>query len=276
MLENIKSEILKSGFPLEIFVFNACSKKNMGRIPNLHYTTNDGTKEIDLLAFFSHYRLQATQHLQFTTSDLMIACKKSETKPWVFFSIDDYKGINHSPFLKYSSDFDLYYAKIGATPLMSHIYKWLPHHHYASGSIPVCVSYVEAFAGEGKASQDIYKAVESVRSFLHHNLTWNSNLRKNFGVLTAFFYPIIVMDGHLVEASIRNGSIKLRERNHVMLRLMDRVRRDDVTMIDVVRKEYFESFLNIINKDHKETVDAINRIRFPKSFVRRAAKQMKK
>jgi len=52
MIDKIKKEIEQSGFPLELYVINTCSKKNTGRLPNIRYTHEGTLREIDLYAFF--------------------------------------------------------------------------------------------------------------------------------------------------------------------------------------------------------------------------------
>jgi hypothetical protein len=80
LVKNIESDIRKSGFPLEMYVLNVCSTKNTGRMPSVRYEYLDQLREIDLLAFFE--TIAPAHH---TSTDLIIECKKSTEKPWVFF-----------------------------------------------------------------------------------------------------------------------------------------------------------------------------------------------
>jgi hypothetical protein len=51
MIDKIRKEIEKSGFPLELYALDICSKKNTGRMPNLRYTYKEELREVDLYAF---------------------------------------------------------------------------------------------------------------------------------------------------------------------------------------------------------------------------------
>src|ERR1017187_659982 len=104
LVGKIENDIRKSGFPLEMFVLNVCSSKNTGRMPSVRYEHLDQLREIDLVAFFE--TIAADHH---TATDLIIECKKSSEKPWVFFSTATYKFDNVTSFMKYTSDFDVYF-----------------------------------------------------------------------------------------------------------------------------------------------------------------------
>ena len=92
---------------------------------------------------------------------------------------------------------------------------------------------------------------------------WNNNKLEFYTAITSFYYPIIVLDGYLFEAVIKDDKTTLKNRNHLQIRaLFDK----EVYIIDVVKKEYFEAFLNILEEDHKEIVNAINKITLPKEL----------
>jgi hypothetical protein len=91
--------------------------------------------------------------------------------------------------------------------------------------------------------------------------------RKKYGVYTTFFYPIVVVDGCLFEAELDGESVEVVEQNHIQLRT-DYA--NDIFIIDVVKKEYFETLLELIEKDHNQCVSAINKVHFTKDFRRKA------
>ncbi len=95
-----------------------------GRLPNYRYDYRGETKEIDLWAYFNTdtRRSKKNQNLQWTLSNMIIECKKSETKPWVFFSPHEiYKGQPLASSIKYVSEFDPYLSK-GTFPLLTASY----------------------------------------------------------------------------------------------------------------------------------------------------------
>ena len=130
MIKNIKKEIMKSGFPLEIFIIDICSKKNTGRMPNQRYTYEGKLKEIDLHAFFEDTEFESKSNPQLTSSNLIIECKKSKEKPWIFFSSSMFKKSDSFHFLKYLSTYDDYFRKTREHDLLNQIRKHISKNHY--------------------------------------------------------------------------------------------------------------------------------------------------
>jgi len=86
IISKITKEIKKSGFPLEIYCLNICSKKNTGRMPNIRYMYEGKLREIDLFAFFEEIKLHPKkgENLQYTSTSIIVECKKSTKYPWFF------------------------------------------------------------------------------------------------------------------------------------------------------------------------------------------------
>lgn len=265
MIDKIKKEIEQSGFPLELYVINTCSKKNTGRLPNIRYTHEGTLREIDLYAFFEEIDLdpKGGENLQHTKTAMIIECKKSKDKPWVFFSASMHQSKDVSSFTKYVSDFDLYFNREKTYPLMGQIYKNLSTYHYKDKRIPQCITYFEAFKNPSIPSE-IYKAIDSVLSFLVYMNGSRISRCNEFGSYTEFFFPIIVFDGHLFEAIAEGNEINVKEQNHIQLRTDYN---EEIFIIDFVKKEYFEKFFELIEKDHLEFVTSINKIHFSEEYT---------
>ena len=262
MIEKIKKEIEKSGFPLEIFVIDICSTKNTGRMPNERYIYNGKLKEMDLHAFFEDIQFESNKKPQHTCSNLIIECKKSREKPWIFFSSPMYKDSDSLCFLKFMSTYDKYFIKNQQNLLFTKIYDSINKNHYKSVSIPKCISYFEAFSNTNKSQ--IYDGIKSVLSFMYYKMNeWNDRDFDEFDAFTDVYYPIIVLDGLLFEALINRNNINIKERNHIQIRT---TYNGTINIIDVVKKEYFEKFFEIIEQNHKEVVKAINKTKISKEF----------
>jgi hypothetical protein len=83
---------------------------------------------------------------------------------------------------------------------------------------------------------------------------------EEYGTYTEFYFPVIILDGLLFEARVDNNHLDLIERKHLQLRTdYD----DGIFIVDVVVKDYFKQFFQIIEDDHKEFVKAIDKIKFP-------------
>jgi len=262
LLKNIEEDIRKSGFPLEVRVLNVCSTKNTGRMPNVKYEYLGELREIDLLAFFETQKLESKRTtLQHTWTDLIIECKKSSSKPWVFFSTPSYAFENVAILLKYTSAFDSYFLRTGRPSLLAQIYPHIRASHYADPSVPRCINYYEAF--RGTSPSEIYRAIDSVITCLSHRRETREARHEKFGVFSEFYLPIIVLDGYLFEASVGLSEIKVQERSHLQLRTFHR---EDIYIIDIVTVDRFQQFFDEIAGFHEELVSAIGTLRFPAQY----------
>jgi len=256
-VEKIENDIRKSGFPLEMFVLNVCSTKNTGRMPSVRYEYLDKLREIDLLAFFE--TIAASHH---TSTDLIIECKKSSEKPWVFFSTPSYKFDSVASFIKYASDFDAYFGKRGFVPLLAQIYPGLKVGHYSDSGVPRCVSYYEAFRSTS-APSEIYGAIDSVITYLNYRRSSRLKASEEFGTFSEFYLPVIVLDGNLFEATVELDQVSVRARPHIQLRTFHK---EDIYIIDVVLRDHFQQFFDEVSKFHDEIVRCIASLSLPKEF----------
>ncbi|UCC90460.1 MAG: hypothetical protein JSW24_04845 [Dehalococcoidia bacterium] len=273
MKDKIKGEIKKSGFPLELYVLNICSKKNTGRMPNIHYVYEGKLREIDLYAFFEEINLHPKkgENLQHTSTSMIVACKKSEERPWVFFSSSMHQSEDVFYFTKYVSEFDSYLKQEGKYPLPGQIYKDLEKNHYMDKTISKCITYSEAFKKDRSSPSQIYEAIESVLNFLRYRRELYLRHLKKLGCFTEFFFPVIVLDGLLFEARLEGEEVNLVEKDHIQLRT-DYA--EEIFIIDVVRKGNFKNFFQSIEKDHLSFVKAINKLRCPKDYKTRLRRKI--
>jgi hypothetical protein len=259
LIKRIAKDIEQSGFPLEMHVLNVCSTKNTGRMPSVRYDYLDELREIDLLAFF-----ETIANSHHTSTDLIIECKKATAKPWVFFSTPSYRFDNVASFLKYESDFDLYFKKHDMVSLLARIHPRILG-HYADPNVPRCITYCEAFRNDSRRSE-IYDAIDSVITFLCYRRESRLKRLEDFGVFTEFYVPIIVVDGRLFEATVKPSEVsevEVRERSHLQLRTFHR---QDVYIIDVVTRDHFQQFFEELAKVHEQLALAIGSLRMPKLF----------
>ena len=86
-------------------------------------------------------------------------------------------------------------------------------------------------AKDPQQPSDIYKAIDSVVSYMLYK-RWRRRKRgKEFGTFSEFYLPIVVLDGKLFEASISESNIDVSERQHIQLRTYHR---EDIYAIDVL------------------------------------------
>lgn len=107
LVDKIIKEIKKTGFPLELHVLDVCSTRNTGRMPNVRYMYDGILREVDLYAFFETMiieRKKKGENFQYTSTSMIIECKKSDAKPWVFFSSPIHRDSDIFYYTKYLSD----------------------------------------------------------------------------------------------------------------------------------------------------------------------------
>ncbi len=242
-----------------MFVLNVCSTKNTGRMPSVRYEHLDQLREIDLLAFFE--TIASSHH---SVTNLIIECKKSAEKPWVFFSAPSYTFENVAVFLKYCSDFDVYLRNQGLVPLLAQIFTGLKVGHYSDPSVPRCISYYEAFRSTSAPPSEIYKAIDSVITYLDYRKKSRSQSAEEFGVFSEFYLPIIVVDGLLFEATVDLDKIHVSARPHVQLRTFHR---GDIYIIDIVSKDHFQKFFEEVSRFHDEIVRCVASLTWPNDFT---------
>jgi len=268
LIEKIKKDMQNSGFPLEFHVLNICSTKNTGRMPSLRYHFGEQEREIDLLAFFETIDMNPKTQpaLQYTTTDLIIECKKRADKPWVFISTPSYSFQTAMFHLQYTSEYDLYFKERDSTPLLPQLFSQLHHNYYNDTSLPRCISYYEAFKDPNQPS-DIYKSIDSVISFLLYRRASRKESQKVFGTVSEFFLPIVVLEGRLFEASISGNEVNVYEKPHIQLRTFHS---QGIYIIDFVTREYFAEFFKKVEFLHEEITSAIRQMKFPVDFTKRA------
>lgn len=76
-----------------------------------------------------------------------------------------------------------------------------------------------------------------------------------------FFYPVLVLQGELLEAQHTKKSVRTRSTSHVHY-LKERIREGptDVFQIDVVRESFFPTFVQMVEIEMKTVIDAVTGI----------------
>jgi len=274
LLDRVAEDIQKSGFPLELHVLNICSSRNTGRLPSVRYEYLGQLREIDLITNFETIKFKSSQRNapQHTVTSLIIECKKSSSKPWVFFTSEDYAFREFLvSYLHYVSEFDLHFKEQAEIPLLARIVSQVKLTQYANSRLAKCVSYYEAFRDKDRPS-DIYKAVDSVITYLSYSHEIRKERREEFGVFSNFFLPVIVLEGDLMEASLIDNAIKVVKKKHLQLRTLHR---EKTYLIDIVTKDHFSDFLAEIENFHDGLVSAISSLEFPRDYLAKTRAKMK-
>ncbi len=235
--EKIKKELLKSGFPLQIFCQRCLLGKKWGMSGSEHMIFDDESKkEIDTHGYFQEELGKNTTIFY----DLHIECKKNRDNPWVFFKTE-------LPLAHILIEYESIVFKNHAIEIPYRI-EGLHFHHTPFSSI--C-----AMAFQSKENQ-IYQAISSVLSSYEFHAEF---FRKHRGVKKPKYNMILVdfltilLDGKLYLATIEeDDSISLAEKNHIIYYHREvKYPQYRHYNIEVVSRDYFADYLNILNKDRE-------------------------
>jgi len=256
LAEQIQKEIRKSGFPLELTVLAALREERCHLLSNIPFVTKDGSiKEIDAVATF--FDAGITSARDTVGIVLLIECKTSREKPWVFFeeqwdSLALMGLVSHA---KFHTDLIM---KDPFTILVGSLNTSLANHHYNQNDLPKSRTYFEAF--RDNAGTDIYKAIVNLWHGGQEFRRWIPPLPEKSEYLkprTLMLHHVIVFDGTLLLASgSGDGDFELTEPRHVLLRTVNTVtdtpnplRMDVETIVDVVHISHFPEYLKVVNTD---------------------------
>ena len=246
--DKIKKELLKSGFPLEVFCQRTLVNNKWTVYGPQEISINDDiTKEIDILAL-TYYRTGRNSQIVFT---LHLECKKNRENPWVFFK----ENKSHNDFLlvEYVNlDFSLISHKISRVPRFP--ISEMKEHHFRS--TPSSSIYTMAFK---IGTNQIYEAVSSVISsaqFLSEFRQKHRKDRNSKNIIISVYYLTIVFDGKLYIADVvGSDNVELSETQHLIYyHQKAEFPKHKHYNIEIVTRDYFDTYLKILNKDNETTV----------------------
>jgi len=246
-IEKIKKEIKEGGIPLQIYSSVILNKLGwyvkQNSFYNLFNKKGESEREIDVIA-------ERESFLNRFNDILILECKKS-TKPWVFFK----QGrIGENPFVVTAISKEKF-------RIYDFIKSQFKRFHYLDKN--VYTYFHTAFFKENDKEEQyspIHKAIKQALGGFNFIANQNADFFAKNIVTTdgCFLYPIIVLDGKLISADVKeDGEIDMEETNHISLILnfemeeawiipgqkLSQVLRSKPIIIDIVKKEHLEEFL---------------------------------
>lgn len=246
-----------TGYPLELLVSAMLSDRDWKVFNNPSYmdsyTGQNKSYDIRAIKQWELFPMKRGESL-FLDVALIIECKKSEKKPWVFFVTPtsqadlDIKRLimphGHFCTMEPAEDSEQLSSK-----QVTHL-----HHYYRLANKGR--SYTEAFVSADKPSQ-IFKAISSVveGTLFEKGTSWPHGY--------AVLYPVIVFNGDLYQAKVlTTDEIALRRTRNVQVvhsyatqvgyPLGGWQYSTTEFVVDVVRFDCLSSFLSMIEKEHLE------------------------
>lgn len=254
--DKIIQEIEKSGFPIELEIVEKLRETNILTFPNISFQdTNNIVHEIDILAIIFDEKHEWGNGP--TGIQLLAECKKTEKYPWVFFSegynpLSDIYGVGSK--IDYSTD--ILVNGESFNPLLSMYNSYLSGHHFTDLNLPKSRTHFEAFKKPNEPTA-IYKAINSIfhgRKFVNGWFEAKGEKKEREG-RTFLNHFAIILDGQLLLAQKHQKTFIVDEVNHILLLAFDTQENihsgllDNEIVIDVIKKEYFPSYLKLLKKD---------------------------
>ena len=250
-IKEIEKDIQKSGLPLEIEVSSILKEYKWKLTIHDHYIDEQERKsrEIDVSAF-KRFDINSPDYDMFHIS-LIIECKKSIKKPWLFYTSEIGKRIMWAPFIIKS------FGKPRVHKNLLSQERWMKESHYFYPQFrkKAVISY-EPFT-KGKREK-IFEASMQVIKATVCTLKENERGIKVIPEKSPLFltYPIIVFDGHLFEYI--SGKVKpVKYLQYLIMRkfitIKGKITNDtfisDTFIIDLIRKDFFPDYLKILDKE---------------------------
>lgn len=248
LIKRIQKDIIKSGFPLEIRVSSILENGGWIVENQLYYRDEDTGKDrtVDIGAF-KRFEGNFVDYDFFHVS-LIVECKKS-VKPWVFHVVQKKKRLFEIPFGLVKNT-----AQPKKTIKYSRFLEWMRHSHYYSSDLKEqAIIHYEPFKdGRGR---EIFEASNQVIKALNFELMRNAEIFPRTPKINplCIFYPIIVFDGHLFACKIKDNEPKLSPVEYLQYLIHHRSPvqplTTDVFLVDVVKVEYLQRYLNILSEE---------------------------
>jgi len=256
-----------SGYPLELFVSSILTKHHHVAWNNEYFFdfAEQKARSVDIISpAFNH---NMNNQVAFGSS-VVIECKKSPQTAWVFFEAE---SVVQSEYSGQIFDYEQY-AK-GTYENESLIWKFNDklslHYGIRNGLSKVALNYQVVRIGEKdlddsvkqlKAKDTIFEAANQVVKFITYWMAMGErNVLNRFlenGIYPVFNldYPVIIYDGPLYNGYLKDDRIELEEREHIILKYQYQppyVQKPKTFLLDVVKKDYFEKLLIILEKEQE-------------------------
>jgi len=259
--KRLQKEILRTGYPLEIEIQSILEEQGWAVFPTHFYLDSQTheTRDIDILAFHEKTTFgKETEPIAFSPH-LIIECKKSVDHALILFS----RKLNAFTFYDFTGhifDLPILLRETTKFPIPTKEFNLADllidsELHYKD--IKKVSTHFPLLKPEGKEKSDIYEAVMQLvkaQSFeVKEAMKRSETIAHPYHPLF-FNFLAVVFDGIILEATLEKGEIELNEVEHGLIR---RSFQPDYEYfggplqytIDVVKKQYFSSYLSKIEQD---------------------------
>lgn len=245
-IQRVEKDIQKSGFPLEIEVSLKLREAGWTTLIHDYYVDEEEGKsrETDIGAY---KRLDiATPDYSLLHISLILECKKSPEKPWVFFTNEKGREFEFPQILIKSLGRPRIHKDLASQE------RWMDESHFFSQEFErkALIPYEPFTHGKGKR---IFEASMQVVKALAYQLKETATLLHHLDGNPLFImYPVIVFDGHLYEYT--SGKVTPVRYLQYLFRhkSTDRLTADLVGnnfLIDVFRRDFLPEYVEMLKQE---------------------------
>jgi len=242
LIDKIKAEIIKSGFPLEVFCKRRLEAHKWGCEGPIYVAIEDRMQELDIRGQKqSNFDKDLTAFV-----NLHISCKKCVNNHWVFFR-DSEVPISALAQTHFNDNLE-----VDVRPLS------LPKRFRAKDTTKSQI-YTMAFQGQKNQIYDAVNELLSSYTFFHQFYGKHRTKQKpQFNILDIDFLTIL-LDGRLFAADIDDkDEVSISEISHIIYYHHEvEWPHHKHFSIEVVTKPYFDQYLSLVDLDVKDMTNQI-------------------
>lgn len=267
-LDEAKDALLRSGYLLESRLETVLSKRGYYVEANEVYPDPETgkTREFDLYAMAAHRA--GPDEYDFIFHVLLVECINN-LQPVVFLTKEPQAGFLHHQEVKMAG----LPVKIpdkerrGEWESLADFLDMSRYHHYCKGRVATqfCSFLKKKNSQEWMATHDEehFDALRKLSAVTEHainkNFTnWTISAKERINI--ELYYPVVVLQGDLLEARADGKSLKLLKAEHVQFRRSTIAGKEELTFqIDVVTEKHFPRYLKLIEKEMEKTARLLRR-----------------
>lgn len=254
-ISKIKKDIKLSGFPLEIQVSSILRKKNWGVQNQVFYLDRDKqiARTVDVIG--NRGLIEPIGDYDRLHVSLIIECKRSPSKPWVFFTskrdqrATDLESIAALKFFEYSNN--VFTKK----PFIN----WITDSCHYRDYTDFAVNWYEPYKkGKGRA---IKTAIHQVTKATNYILEEHGGIYGKLHGKTPFrpfflHYSIIVFDGQMYECIPHDNDIEVTRRNSFLYSHNEK----PINFVEILEISLLEKYVDRIEQEISELKQALSQI----------------
>jgi len=261
LIDHLKEQIKKSGYPLEIEISSILDKKwEVMNTDSYFDSDEEKMRDIDI----NSIREIVENSPLMTLANLTIECKKNEKFAWVFFT----RPYKHNCVYIYGQYLDGLQAltqNFGNTQFMDLILCESKLHYSRIKKVAPCYDEVSIQArkrGYNSKKSEIFEAVNQLKKYIIYSKEQKFKSGSELPFFIDIHFPCIVFDGEMFEARIAGENVELSKIKHVALISSHRTpfsTWDLGFLVDIVHKNHFKIFLNSIENGIKKLKNKITK-----------------